>query len=160
MRKRQSAQGCRFTIMVSQTLPGEVPKWEILNTPYKTTEFSPHSNNNISLAADNAIITFEVPHFSLYKVVWSCVDHVLPETIKLRASDSIAGFSFRTKFEARMTNCNHRQQFALCIQAYRGREEERVKSNKQIRQQYPLQVGSCNAKTIKTGKLRIRQVVF
>ena len=160
MRKRQSAQGYRFTIMVSQTLPGKVPKWEILSTPYKTsktTEFSPHNNNNISLAADNAI-TFEVPHFSLYKVVWSCVDHVLPETIKLRASDSIAGFSFRTKFEARMTNCNHRQQFALCIQAYR--EEGRDNSNEQIRQQYPLQVGSCNAKTIKTGKLRIRQVVF
>ena len=107
-----------------------------------------------------SFITFEVPHFSLYKAVWSCVDHVLPETIKLRASDSILGFSFRTRFEARMTNCNNQKQFALCIQTYRGSSLETAKSNDQIRRQYPLQVGSCSAKSIKSGRIRIRYVFF
>lgn len=168
--------------MVSQTLPGQQPKWERLKTPYiiekraKNQCTNSTENNNVSNVITNnnnqnnkntnnetvtrsessSVIIFEVPHFSLYKAVWSCVDHVLPETIKLRASDSIPGFSFRTRFEARMTNCNNKKQFALCIQAYRGDSLERAPSNKQIRQQYPLQVGSCSAKSIKSGKLRIR----
>lgn len=158
-----------FIIMVSQTLPGQPPKWERLNTPYiiekrdNTYQVNNNSNSNKSYnnenvsTSENEVIIFEVPHFSLYKAIWSCVDHVLPETIKLRASDSIPGFSFRTRFEARMTNCNNQKQFALCIQAYREEGRDDV-LNEQSEHQYPLQVGSCSARPIKSGKLRIRYI--
>ncbi|XP_066914621.1 uncharacterized protein [Clytia hemisphaerica] len=131
---------CKLLIMVSQTLPGDPPRWSRLYSHYEIKQA--HNGTRC--------ITFEVPHFSVYKVLWSYVDSTLPETIKLHASSTLSGFSFKTNFEARMTDCNHSNQFALCIIGCRESGDSEMK------QQYPLQVGSCKAKKIQTGKLRIR----
>jgi len=78
----------------------------------------------------------------------------LPDAVKLHASSAVGGFSFWTKFEAHMTDCNSKRQFALCISGFRG--NTRTSTVGDFGEQYPLHVGNCKAKKITAGKLRIK----
>ena len=162
----------------------DVIKCNCSNTSYKTSPYFKKMKLNECLDCENSplkdstsnrldsdtskqqkiIVTTQSNPFSFYRAVWRCA-----ERLKTHATSALnlmgVGISpsYHTTFVARMTDCNHKRQFALCIQAYRpsdhyNKASDGNKNNAQLDQQYPLLVGSCTPRTIPTGKIRIRQV--
>ena len=95
-------------------------------------------------------MTFNVKHFSLYKVLFDIADHVVPDRVKILTSSCMSRFTFQTNLTAFMTDLND-QHFGLCIVGSRT-----LLPCKVIQQQYPLKVGSCTPRKVKSGKLAIK----
>ena len=118
--------------------------------------FKMHNSKSQKLSEKrpNTSSNHQTPYlFSVRQALWNIVDSSLPDTVKLHVSSAVGGLSFWTQFEAHMTDCNNKRQFALCISGYRGNKRDSVGD---LEEQYPLHVGKCKAKKVKAGKLRIK----
>ena len=126
--------------MCSQTSVSKKPKWMSFTTEYR-----------IDWDCDPCTVTFTVNHFTLFSVFWNVLDVALPEHLKLHASSHVPHFSFWVYFQAFMTDCLHLKQFGLCVLCQRF-TSQCVKSLPQ----YPLDVGICKPRKMKTGKVMIQ----
>ena len=128
-----------LTILCSHTDEGQRPNWEQLETTYTINE-----------AQHVYTVTFNVHHFTMFQILWNILDAALPESIKLHASSHVPHFSFWVYFQTLMTECHHNRQFGLCVICYRfGNPVQGLA-------QYPIEVGTCKPKKVKTGEIIIQ----
>ena len=130
-----------LTFKYSQTAIGYRPRWEIFNPKYTINWIT-------------STVQFKVHHFTLFSVFWNLVDLTVPEKLKLHASSHIPHFSFWVSCQALMTRCVDRE-FGLCILCHRFGS-----SVTDFSKQYPIEVGQCKPRKIKSGKLKIKYVFF
>ena len=129
-----------LSFMCSQTVVGEKPNWKSYETEY-----------TINWESDPCSVTFTVHHFTLFSVFWNVLDVALPEHLKLHVSSHLPHFSFWVYFQALMTDCLQNKQFGLCVLCYRFGSP-----CLQGLAQYPLDVGVCKPRKLKTGKVTIQ----
>jgi len=127
--------GLRFKC--SQTSIGCAPEWK---------EFHPCYTINWNTSS----VQFNVQHFTLFSVFWNILDVTIPEPMKLHASHHLPHFSFWVHCQALMTDINATQ-FGLCILCQRFGS-----SPSHLHTQYPYNVGTCNPKKVKSGKIEIQ----
>ena len=130
-----------LTFKYSQTATGYPPRWEIFYPKYMINWIT-------------STVQFKVQHFTLFSVFWNLVDLTVPEKVKLHASSHIPHFSFWVSCQALMTRCIDRE-FGLCILCHRFGS-----SVTDLSKQYPIEVGQCKPRKIKSGKLKIKYIFF
>ena len=127
-------------ILFSQTEIDEPPVWQIYDTEYI-----------IDRSVTPNLVTFNVDHFTLFKVIWNIADLVLPDNIKLPLTSSSTNFSYSVSFRALMSEISNTNQFGLCITCCRSDS-----SHWKNLSQYSSDVGGCKSRRVKSGPIRLK----